>query len=115
MTHVSKLAKASIDCSIFGGSINEITNSSQKIIAEGMLIIGGDIEGIQAAPEIAHCNHKVCLLERKGTVGGHWAISNRTISTFNCAVCFLTPKIAKIEQKSVIEPQIYSEVLQLRN
>ena len=115
MTHVTKLAKASIYCSIFEGSTNEITNSSQKVIAEVIPIIGGDIEGIQAAREIAHCNHKVCLLERKGTIGGHLAISNKTFPTHQSVACIRTPKREEIREQSTNELYVNSYFLEFRN
>lgn len=115
LTHVSKLAIASVNCSVFGGSSDELNNSSQKIIAEEILKIGGGNAGIQAAQEIANTNHKVCLLERTGKIGGHLAISDKTFPTHESVACIHTPKKTEILDKSSNELHVNSYFLQIRN
>jgi heterodisulfide reductase subunit A len=83
-----------------------------KMVPE-TLVIGGGIAGIQAALEIASSGHKVYLVEKSGTIGGHMAMFDKTFPTLDCAACILTPKMVEVGQHNNIELLTCSEVTQL--
>jgi heterodisulfide reductase subunit A len=74
------------------------------------LIIGGGIAGIQAALEIADSEHKVCLVERDPSIGGHMIQFDKTFPTLDCSACILTPKMTSVGMHPYIELMTYSEV-----
>jgi len=74
------------------------------------LIIGGGIAGIQAALEIANSEHKVYLVERSPSIGGHMIQLDKTFPTLDCSACILTPKMADVGSHPYIELMSYSEV-----
>jgi heterodisulfide reductase subunit A len=49
------------------------------------LVVGGGIAGIQAALEIANSGHKVYLVEREPSIGGHMAQLDKTFPTLDCS------------------------------
>jgi len=74
------------------------------------VIIGGGIAGIQAALEIADSEHKVYLVERSPSIGGHMIQLDKTFPTLDCSACILTPKMTQVGAHSYIELMSYSEV-----
>jgi len=74
------------------------------------LIVGGGIAGIQAALEIADSEHKVYLVERTPSVGGHMSQLDKTFPTLDCSSCILTPKMTMVGSHPYIELMTYSEV-----
>ncbi len=74
------------------------------------LIVGGGIAGIQAALEIANSEHKVYLVERSPSIGGHMIQLDKTFPTLDCSACILTPKMTDVGSHSHIELMSYSEV-----
>ena len=74
------------------------------------LIIGGGIAGIQAALEIADSEHKVYLVERDPSIGGHMIQFDKTFPTLDCSACILTPKMSSVGMHPYIELMTYSEV-----
>ena len=74
------------------------------------LIVGGGIAGIQAALEIADSEHKVYLVERTPSIGGHMIQFDKTFPTLDCSACILTPKMTLVGQHPYIELLTYSEV-----
>jgi heterodisulfide reductase subunit A len=75
-----------------------------------VLVVGGGIAGIQGALDIANGEHKVYLVERDPSVGGHMAQFDRTFPTLDCSECILTPKMAEVGHHPFIELLAYSEV-----
>jgi len=49
------------------------------------LVVGGGIAGIQTALEIADSGHKVYLVEREPSIGGHMAQLDKTFPTLDCS------------------------------
>jgi heterodisulfide reductase subunit A len=49
------------------------------------LVVGAGIAGIQAALEIANSGHKVYLVEREPSIGGHMAQLDKTFPTLDCS------------------------------
>jgi len=74
------------------------------------LVVGGGIAGIQAALEIADSEHKVYLVERSPSIGGHMAQLDKTFPTLDCSACILTPKMTQVGSHPYIELMTYSEV-----
>jgi len=74
------------------------------------LIVGGGIAGIQAALEIANSEHKVYLVERSPSIGGHMIQLDKTFPTLDCSACILTPKMTQVGSHPYIELMSYSEV-----
>jgi len=77
------------------------------------LIVGGGIAGIQAALEIADSEHKVYLVEREPSIGGHMAQFDKTFPTLDCAACILTPKMSSVGQHPYIQLMTCSEVVEV--
>jgi len=77
------------------------------------LVVGGGIAGIQAALEIANAGHKVYLVERAPSIGGHMAQFDKTFPTLDCASCIFTPLLSAVGQHPNIELMTYSEVEEL--
>jgi heterodisulfide reductase subunit A len=74
------------------------------------LVIGGGIAGIQAALEIADSEHKVYLVERDPSIGGHMIQFDKTFPTLDCSACILTPKMTSVGMHPYIELMTYSKV-----
>jgi heterodisulfide reductase subunit A len=74
------------------------------------LVVGGGIAGIQAALEIADSEHKVYLVEREPSIGGHMIQLDKTFPTLDCSSCILTPKMTQVGSHPYIELISYSEV-----
>ncbi len=75
-----------------------------------VLVVGGGIAGIQASLDIANGEHKVYLVEREPSIGGHMIQLDRTFPTLDCSECILTPKMTEVGQHPFIEVLAYSEV-----
>jgi len=107
------LAKAILYISIHGLSTDFFLSRSDYPVNNETMVIGGGIAGIQASLEIANSNHKVYLLERKGTIGGHMAMFDKTFPTLDCAACILTPKMVEVGQHPLIDLMTYCEVQEI--
>ncbi len=77
------------------------------------LVVGGGIAGIQAALKIADSGHKVYLVERTPSIGGHMAQLDKTFPTLDCSACILTPKMTLVGSHPHIELMTYSEVAEV--
>lgn len=60
------------------------------------LVVGGGIAGIQAALDIADAGHKVTLVEREPSIGGHMVMLDKTFPTMDCSACISTPKMVDV-------------------
>jgi heterodisulfide reductase subunit A len=74
------------------------------------LVVGGGIAGLQATLELADAGHKVFLVERTPSVGGHMAQFDKTFPTLDCSACILTPKMSEAGQHENVTLLTYSEV-----
>jgi heterodisulfide reductase subunit A len=74
------------------------------------LIVGGGIAGIQAALEIADAGHKVYLVEKEPSIGGHMIQLDKTFPTLDCSSCILTPKMTRVGSHPDIELLSLSQV-----
>jgi heterodisulfide reductase subunit A len=75
-----------------------------------VLVVGGGIAGMQAALDIANGQHKVYLVEREPSIGGHMIQLDRTFPTLDCSECILTPKMSDVGHHPFIELLSLSEV-----
>ncbi|MBT8366852.1 MAG: FAD-dependent oxidoreductase, partial [Deltaproteobacteria bacterium] len=75
-----------------------------------ILVVGGGIAGMQAALDIGNGGHKVYLVEKGTTIGGHMLQFDKTFPTLDCAACIGTPKMVEVAQNANIELLSYSEV-----
>ncbi len=75
-----------------------------------IMVVGGGITGMQAALDIGNSGHKVYLVEKSSTIGGHMLQFDKTFPTLDCAACIGTPKMVEVVQNSNIELLSYSEV-----
>ncbi len=77
------------------------------------LVVGGGIAGIQAALEIANSKHKVYLVEREPSIGGHMAQLGETFPNLDSAADILAPRMDLVESNEYIELMTYSEVVEV--
>lgn len=79
-------------------------------ITKTALVIGGGISGIQAALDIANCGHKVIMIERDPSIGGHMSQLSETFPTLDCSQCILTPRMVEVAQHPNITLYTYAEL-----
>ncbi len=75
-----------------------------------VLVLGGGIAGMQAALDIANGGHRVYLVEKQSTIGGHMLQFDKTFPTLDCAACIGTPKMVEVAQNPNITLYSCSEV-----
>lgn len=74
------------------------------------MVVGGGIAGIQTALEIADAGHRVYMIEREPSIGGHMSQFDKTFPTLDCAACILTPKMVSVGSHPNITLLTWSEV-----
>lgn len=79
-------------------------------VTKTALVIGGGIAGIQAALDIANSGHKVVMVEKEPSIGGHMAGLSETFPTLDCSQCILTPRMVEVGNHPNIELIRYAEV-----
>lgn len=89
---------------------NQPLETREALVNPEVLVVGGGIAGIQASLDIANSEHKVYLVEREPSIGGHMIQLDRTFPTLDCSECILTPKMTEVGQHPYIELLSYSEV-----
>src|SRR5674536_187733 len=90
----------------YNHSLNEIKLPPTK----HALVIGGGIAGIQASLDIANTGHKVILIEKDPSIGGHMSQLSETFPTLDCSQCILTPRMVEAYQHPNITLHTWSEV-----
>ncbi|MGA2158924.1 MAG: FAD-dependent oxidoreductase [Dehalococcoidia bacterium] len=103
-------AKALISAAIRRVFYQEPLETREVPVNPNTLIVGGGIAGIQAALKIAGAEHKVYLVEREPSIGGHMIQLDKTFPTLDCSACILTPKMTLAGSNPFIELMTYSEV-----
>lgn len=79
-------------------------------VTKTALVLGGGIAGIQAALDIANAGHKVIMIERSPSIGGHMSQLSETFPTLDCSQCILTPRMVEVAQHPNITLYTYSEL-----
>ncbi len=79
-------------------------------ITKTALVIGGGIAGIQAALDIANAGHKVVMIEKQPSIGGHMSQLSETFPTLDCSQCILTPRMVEVAQNPNITLYSYAEL-----
>jgi len=103
-------AKALVSAAVRRAYYQEPLETRQVPMNSNTLVVGGGIAGIQAALEIADSEHRVYLVERTPSIGGHMIQFDKTFPTLDCSACILTPKMTLVGSHPFIELMTYSEV-----
>ena len=93
--------------------LNKPLDAIKVPISKKALVIGGGIAGIQAALDIANAGHKVILVEKEPSIGGHMSQLSETFPTLDCSQCILTPRMVDVAQNSNITLYTYAELEKL--
>ncbi len=89
---------------------NTSLDSIKVPVTKTALVIGGGIAGIQASLDIANSGHKVILIEKDPSIGGHMSQLSETFPTLDCSQCILTPRMVEVAQHPNITLYSYSEL-----
>lgn len=89
---------------------NKPLDSIKVPITKKALVIGGGIAGIQASLDIANAGHKVILIEKDPSIGGHMSQLSETFPTLDCSQCILTPRMVEVAQHPNITLYTYAEL-----
>ena len=103
-------AKALVSAAVRRVAYQEPLETRKVPVNPNTLVVGGGVAGIQAALEIADSRHKVYLVEREPSIGGHMIQLDKTFPTLDCSACILTPKMSLAGSHHFIELMSYSEV-----
>ena len=100
---------------LVAGAINRVNyheslESREVSVHPDIMVVGAGIAGMQAALDIGASGHKVYLVEKSTTIGGHMLQFDKTFPTLDCAACIGTPKMVSVAQDANIELLSYSEV-----
>ena len=79
-------------------------------VTKTALVLGGGIAGIQTALDIANIGHKVILVEKEPSIGGHMSQLCETFPTLDCSQCILTPRMEEVAQHPNITLYTYAEL-----
>ena len=82
-------------------------------VTKTALVLGGGIAGIQASLDIANAGHKVILVEKDPSIGGHMSQLSETFPTLDCSQCILTPRMVEVAQHPNITLMTYAELEKL--
>jgi heterodisulfide reductase subunit A2 len=89
---------------------NTSLNAIKVPVTKTALVIGGGIAGIQVSLDIANCGHKVILVEKDPSIGGHMSQLSETFPTLDCSQCILTPRMVEVAQHPNITLYTYAEL-----
>src|SRR3989304_9098837 len=89
-------AKALVRAAVRRVFYHEPLETREVPVNPSTLVVGGGIAGIQAALQIANSRHKVYLVEREPSIGGHMIQMDITFPTLACSSCILTTNIREL-------------------
>ncbi|HWR74581.1 MAG TPA: CoB--CoM heterodisulfide reductase iron-sulfur subunit A family protein [Bacteroidales bacterium] len=89
---------------------NQSLDAIKVPVTKTALVIGGGIAGIQASLDIANTGHKVILIEKEPSIGGHMSQLSETFPTLDCSQCILTPRMVEVAQHQNITLYTYAEL-----
>ena len=78
-----------------------------------VLVLGGGAAGVRCALDLAEAGHKVTLVERRESLGGHMSRLDKAFPYNKCALCTLTPKLKQVMQEPGIEVVTSAELTAL--
>jgi heterodisulfide reductase subunit A len=78
-------AKAMVAGAVRRVYYHEPLESKEVPVNPATLVVGGGIDGIQAALEIADSGHLVYLVEREPSIGGNMSRLDKTFPTLDCS------------------------------
>jgi len=78
-------AKAMVSAAVRRVFYHQPLEAREVPVNPNTLVVGAGIAGIQAALEIADAGHKVYLLDREPSIGGHMAQLDKTFPTLDCS------------------------------
>ncbi|MGE4470752.1 MAG: 4Fe-4S binding protein [Desulfovibrio sp.] len=87
--------------------------SREVDVLPDVMVVGAGIAGIQAALDIAKSGHRVHLVEKGSSIGGHMAQFDKTFPTLDCAACISTPKMVAVAQEPNIHLMTCAEVVEV--
>ena len=106
-------AKALVQAAVRRVFFHEPLEVREVPVNSSTLVVGGGIAGIQAALQIANSRHKVYLVERESSIGGHMIQLDKTFPTLDCSACILSPNMSELGSHPYVELLTYSEVEEL--
>ena len=106
-------AKALVQAAVRRVFFHEPLEVREVPVNSSTLVVGGGIAGIQAALQIANSRHKVYLVEREPSIGGHMIQLDKTFPTLDCSACILSPNMSELGSHPYVELLTYSEVEEL--
>ncbi len=89
---------------------NQSLDAIKVPVTKTALVIGGGIAGIQTSLDIANAGHKVILIEKEPSIGGHMSQLSETFPTLDCSQCILTPRMVEVAQHPNITLYTYAEL-----
>ncbi|MGA1976698.1 MAG: CoB--CoM heterodisulfide reductase iron-sulfur subunit A family protein [Bacteroidales bacterium] len=89
---------------------NQSLDAIKVPVTKTALVIGGGIAGIQASLDIANTGHKVILIDKEPSIGGHMSQLSETFPTLDCSQCILTPRMVEVAQHPNITLYTYAEL-----
>ncbi|HEY93001.1 MAG TPA: CoB--CoM heterodisulfide reductase iron-sulfur subunit A family protein [Dehalococcoidia bacterium] len=106
-------AKALVSAAVRRVYYHQPLETREVPVNPNTLIVGGGIAGIQAALKIADSEHKVYMVEREPSIGGHMSQLDKTFPTLDCSACILTPRMTQVGSHPYIELMTYSEIVEV--
>jgi heterodisulfide reductase subunit A len=103
-------AKALVSAAVRRVYYHQPLETREVPVNPNTLVVGGGIAGIQAALKIADSEHRVYLVEKDPSIGGHMAQLDKTFPTLDCSACILTPKMTQVGSHPFIDLLTYSQV-----
>ncbi|MDH3357531.1 MAG: FAD-dependent oxidoreductase, partial [Desulfobacteraceae bacterium] len=99
----TRKAKTLVAAAINRVNYHESLDAREVNVHPDIMVVGGGIVGMQAALDIGNSGHKVYLVEKSSTIGGHMLQFDKTFPTLDCAACIGTPKMVEVAQNANIE------------
>ncbi|MFH2220272.1 MAG: NAD(P)-binding protein [Pseudomonadota bacterium] len=109
----TRKAKTLVSAAINRVNFHQSLDAREVSVHPDILVVGGGIAGMQAALDIGKSGHKVYLVEKSTTIGGHMLQFDKTFPTLDCSACIGTPKMVEVAQNPNIELLSYSEVKEI--
>lgn len=106
----TRKAKTLVAAAVNRVNYHKRLSARQVGVHPDVMVVGGGIAGMQAALDISYAGHRVYLVEKQPTIGGHMLQFDKTFPTLDCAACIGTPKMVSVGQGRNIELLTYSEV-----